>query len=124
MDVTKPVQAQLEAYNRKDLDGLMAAYAADAEQFDLHGDLLAKGHDAMRQRYIERFKEPELHARLVSRTVVGQFVIDVEIITRNFPEGRGTVEMLCIYEVHDDLIIRASFKTGAKMLFAGELFSF
>jgi hypothetical protein len=118
MDVTKPVQAQLDAYNRKDLDGLMAAYAADSVQLELHGKVLAKGHDEMRQRYIERFQEPDLHARLVSRAVVGQFVMDIEIITRNFPDGRGTVEMLCIYEVQDGLIVRASFKTGAVMLCA------
>jgi hypothetical protein len=31
--------------------------------------------------------------------VVGNVVVDSEEITRNFPEGLGTIEMLCIYEV-------------------------
>ena len=118
MDVIAPVQAQLEAYNRKDVEALLAAYAPDAEQFALHGERFAKGHEAMRVRYLERFSEPDLNARLVSRNVVGNFVTDVEIITRNFPEGRGTVEMLCVYEVRDGLIVRASFATGKTFTFA------
>jgi putative hydrolase of HD superfamily len=116
MDVTTPVVAQLDAYNRKDVDGLLAAYAPDAEQYALHGALLAKGHAAMRPRYVERFAEPDLHARLVSRNVVGNIVTDVEVITRNFPEGKGTIEMLCVYEVRDALIVKASFATGSTLL--------
>lgn len=106
------VQAQLDAYNAKDLDALMSTYAPDAAQFALHGDLLARGHDQIRPRYEQRFHEPDLHARLLSRTVLGNFVNDLEIVTRNFPEGRGTVEMLCVYEVVDGRIVRASFATG------------
>ena len=106
------VQAQLDAYNAKDLDALMSTYAPDAAQFALHGDLLARGHDQIRPRYEQRFQEPDLHARLLSRTVLGNFVTDLEIVTRNFPEGRGTVEMLCVYEVVDGRIVRASFATG------------
>lgn len=110
------VQAQLDAFNAKDLDALMAAYAPDAEQFALHGARMAKGHEEMRARYQVRFAEPDLHARLLSRTVVGNIVTDSEIITRNFPEGRGTLEMLCIYEVVDGRIQRASFATGEQRL--------
>jgi hypothetical protein len=106
------VQAQLDAYNAKDLDALMATYAPDAAQFALHGDLLARGHDQIRPRYEQRFFEPDLHARLLSRMVLGNFVTDLEIVTRNFPEGLGTVEMLCVYEVVDGRILRASFATG------------
>lgn len=74
------VQRQLEAYNARDVDAWLATYARDAEQHELHGALLAKGHDAMRAR-----------------------------ITRNFADGRGTIEMLCVYEVRDGRIRRASF---------------
>ena len=114
------VQAQLDAYNAKDRDRLLATYAADAdadaEQFTLHGELLAKGHDELRARYAARFVEPDLHARLLSRTVVGTVVVDVKGITRNFPAGLGSVEMLCIDEVADGLIHKASFVLGAKTL--------
>jgi putative hydrolase of HD superfamily len=110
------VQAQLDAYNAKGIDALMRTYAPDAEQFNLHGELLARGHDEMRPRYLARFTEPSLHARLLSRIVMGNTVTDLELITRNFPEGLGTIEMLCIYEVSDGRICRASFATGAKTM--------
>ncbi|MBZ2207947.1 nuclear transport factor 2 family protein [Massilia soli] len=106
------IQAQLDAFNARDIEGLMATYAPDAEQYQLHGSLLARGHEQMRPRYLARFDEPDLHARLVSRTVMDNVVVDLEIITRNFPEGLGTLEMLCIYEVADGLIRKASFAAG------------
>jgi putative hydrolase of HD superfamily len=110
------VQAQLDAFNARDIDALLRAYAPDAEQFALHGERLARGHDELRPRYLARFAEPDLHARLLSRTVMGKFVTDLELITRNFPEGVGTLEMLCIYEVVDGRIQRASFAPGAMTL--------
>ena len=110
------VQAQLDAYNAKDLDALMRTYAPDAQQFALHGGLLAEGHAQIRPRYQERFAEPGLQARLLSRQVAGNFVTDLEIVTRDFPEGPGTVEMLCVYEVVDGRIVRASFATGEKRM--------
>jgi putative hydrolase of HD superfamily len=112
------VQAQLDAFNAKDIDALMRAYAPDAEQFTLHGERLASGHDEIRPRYLARFSEPDLHARLLSRIVMGNTVTDLEVITRNFPEGVGTIEMLCIYEVSEGRIRRASFATGEKRMSA------
>lgn len=111
------VQAQLEAYNAKDIDALMQTYAPDARQYALHGELMARGHEQMRPRYLERFAEPDLHARLVSRSVMGNFVTDLEVITRNFPEGLGTLEMLCVYEVVGGRIVCASFASGEKRMF-------
>jgi hypothetical protein len=110
------VEAQLAAFNAKDLDALMATYAPDAQQYVLHGELLAQGHEVLRARYAIRFAEPDLHARLVSRTCIGNMVVDAEIITRNFPEGVGMLEMLCVYEVVDGKIVRASFATGVQTL--------
>lgn len=121
MSSTSPitvVQQQLDAFNAKDIDALLATYAVDAEQFNLHGERLASGHAQMRERYLLRFSEPDLHAKLISRTVIGNIVTDAELITRNFPEGKGSLEMLCIYEVIDGRIQRASFSLGAKTLYA------
>lgn len=112
------VQAQLDAYNAKDIDALLATYAPDAEQYQLHGDLLARGHEQMRPRFLARFAEPDLHARLLSRTIMENIVIDYELITRNFPEGVGTVEMLCVYEVVNGRIRKASFAIGKTTLAA------
>ncbi|WP_211462776.1 nuclear transport factor 2 family protein [Collimonas silvisoli] len=110
------VQAQLDAYNAKDIEALLTTYAPDAEQYQLHGELLARGHEQMRSRFLTRFAEPDLHASLISRTVMGNIVIDFELITRTFPEGAGSVEMLCIYEIANGRIQKASFATGKTRL--------
>ena len=110
------VQAQLDAYNAKDIEALLQTYAPNAQHFTLHGGLLAQGHEQLRPRFLARFAEPDLHAKLLSRIVVGNVVTDAEVITRNFPEGVGTLEMLCVYEVVDGRIQRASFAVGEKKL--------
>lgn len=112
------VQAQLDAYNAKDIERLLATYAVDAEQFTLHGERFAQGREEMRARFLLRFAEPDLHARLLSRSVAGPVVVDLESITRNFPEGLGTLEMLCIYQVEGGHIQKASFAVGEKKLLA------
>jgi putative hydrolase of HD superfamily len=110
------VQRQLEAYNARDLSAWLATYAPDAEQYELHGARLAAGHAQMRERMAARFAEPDLHAELLSRVVMGPVVVDHERVTRNFPEGKGTIEMLCVYEVVNGVIARASFALGAKLV--------
>ena len=119
MSPTSPlhvVQAQSEAYNAKDIEALLKAYASDAEQYVLHGELLARGHEEMHPGFLARFTEPDLHAHLLSRTGMANIVVDHEVITRNFPEGLGALEMLCIYEVQDDRIAKASFAVGEERL--------
>lgn len=74
----------------------------------------------MRQRIAIRFAEPDLHAHLLNRIVMGNVVVDHELITRNFPEGKGQVEMLCIYEIKQGLISTASFSVGKPELFAAD----
>lgn len=106
------IQRQLEAYNARDLEAWLATYKADAEQYLLHAGLLASGHDAIRRRMTDRFNDPALHAELVSRTVMDNIVIDHEFVTRTFPDGLETVEMVCIYEVHAGLIVKATFAIG------------
>lgn len=106
------VQRQLAAYNARDLEAWLATYAEDAKQFELAGKLLAAGHAELRARTGIRFAEPDLHARLLQRSVMGHVVVDHEVVTRNFPEGIGTVEMVCIYVVRQGLIQTASFEIG------------
>lgn len=71
----------------------------------------------MRKRMLVRFAEPDLHARLLSRAVMENIVVDHEVITRNFPEGKGEIEMLCVYEVQNGLIKTASFAVGQPKLY-------
>jgi hypothetical protein len=116
LDPATVIQLQLSAYNTKDVEAWLATYAPDATQYELHGGVLAQGHAVLRERITARFQEPDLHARLLSRTVMGSVVVDYEEVTRNFPEGRGTQELLCVYELHNGLIQKASFAMGQKRL--------
>jgi hypothetical protein len=109
-DITTPemvVQQQLDAYNAHDIDALLSIYADDAQLFEHPATLIASGSQALRERYTARFQEPNLHAKLVNRMVMGQRVIDHELITRTFPEGPGTLEMIMIYEVQNGRIAKA-----------------
>lgn len=110
------IQRQLDAYNAKDLDGWLATYAIDATQYLIDGEILASGHVEMRKNIEIRFQEPDLNATLINRIVFDNIVVDHELITRNFPEGKGTLEMLCVYHVENDLIQKAQFKISHKKL--------
>jgi hypothetical protein len=110
------VQRQLDAYNARDIDALLATYAPDARQFEHPGKLLATGAAEMRERMAARFAEPNLHARLLRRVVMGNIVIDHEEVTRTFPEGAGRVDMVAIYEVADGKIQSASVQVSNKRL--------
>ena len=114
------VQRQLDAYNARDIEALMATYAEDAQQFEHPSKLLASGSAQMRERFIARFAEPNLHAQLLKRIVAGNMVIDHEKVTRTFPEGTGTLELVAIYEVQNGKIANAWFIFGAKVLDPGK----
>ena len=110
------IQRQLDAYNARDIDTLIAIYADDAQLFEHPSTLLVTGSAALRERFAVRFKEPNLHARLLKRIVQGAIVVDHEEVTRTFPEGTGKIELLMIYEVQGGRIAKAWTIAGAKTL--------
>jgi hypothetical protein len=110
------IQRQLDAFNARDVAALLATYADDAALFEHPDKLLARGAAALRERFTARFSEPNLHAALQHRIVMGNFVFDHEIVTRTFPEGPGTLEVVMIYEVQAGRIARSWSVPGAKTL--------
>lgn len=110
------VQRQLDAYNARDIDKLIATYAEDAQQFEHPNTLLADGAEQIRERSIVRFREANLHAHLLKRIVSGDVVIDHERVARTFPEGEGTIELVAIYKVSGGRISKAWFISGTKTL--------
>jgi hypothetical protein len=74
------VQKQLDAYNAREVDSWLATYADDAQQFEHPSKLLASGAPQLRERIIARFQEPNLHAKLHQRMVMGNIVIDRETV--------------------------------------------
>jgi hypothetical protein len=117
-DPESVVQRQLDAFNLRDVDALLSIYAEDAQLFEHPSKLLASGSAELRERYAARFQEPNLHAVLLKRIAAGAIVVDHEKVTRTFPEGPGTVELVMIYEVNAGRIAKAWSIAGAKTVFA------
>ncbi|WP_379984132.1 nuclear transport factor 2 family protein [Dyella koreensis] len=112
MNIEYPVQQQLDAYNASDIERFMQWWADDCRYYAFPSTLLADGAAQIRARHVERFKEPGLHGELIKRIVVGNVVVDQEIVQRTFPDGRGEVDVMAIYEVEAGKIVRAWFKLG------------
>lgn len=116
-DSESVVQRQLDAFNARDVEALLSAYAEDAQLFEHPSTLLATGTAELRKRYSVRFQEPNLHAVLLSRIVSGTIVVDHEKVTRAFPEDAGQAELVMIYEVQNGKIARAWSIAGPKTIF-------
>ena len=110
------VQAQLEAYNARDIDAFIATYADDVKLFELPEKLLSEGTAPMRERYGKLFTDERLHATIVNRIVMGNTVVDYERVRLTFPKGPGTVEAIAIYEVLDGKITKVWFRYGERKL--------
>ena len=111
-----PVQKQLEAYNARDIDAFMEWWADDCQCFLFPDQPLARGTVEIRARYVARFEEPNLHAEILARMIVGNLVIDHEHITRTFPNGPGEIDTIAMYEIDDGKIVKAWFKMGEPRL--------
>jgi hypothetical protein len=111
MTAEEVVQAQVEAYNRRDIDAFMALHSPKAIIYNLPDNtVIVEGHEAIRERYIGRFTNPDLHAEIVNRIVLNNRVIDHEHV--HGIEPNRIVEAIAIYEVEDDLIQRVWFIYG------------
>lgn len=114
--ITHPVQAQLDAYNARDIEAFMPWWADDCEFYAFPSTLLASGVEQVRARHVERFKESNLQATLVQRIVVGNMVVDQEVVTRTFPEGSGEVDVVAIYLIESGKIAKAWYRMGTPRL--------
>lgn len=108
-DPRSVVQRQFDAYNAHDVGALVDTYADDAEQFAHPSKLLASGSAQLRDRYTARFRDDKPHAALVSRTVLGNMVVDHEEVTNRSDQGIVKASIVAIYEVQYGKISRAWF---------------
>lgn len=114
------VQGQFEAYNARDIDAFMRWWAEDCRYYAFPDQLLASGAAAIRERHLARFREPNLHGRLVKRIAVANVVVEQEVVTRTFLDGPGEVDVVAIYEVDGGKIANAWFKMGLPRLHPAE----
>lgn len=95
-----PVQAQVDAFNARDVDAFLAAYAPDAVIEGPDGAVMMGGHEPMRAFYGQLFDlSPDLHVEIPTRIRVGAFVIDEEQTTGFVLEGFPT-------EIHAAVLYR------------------
>lgn len=110
--LTKPVRAQLKAYNTQDVDLFLAQYHEGVQVKTIGGELLAEGTGQMRERYTKLFAEnPNNRAEVTERWVVGRHVFDQEVVTGR--EGQmEPVRVVAIYLVENGLIRTVTFVQG------------
>jgi hypothetical protein len=96
-------QAQLEAYNAKDLQRFLDVFADDVREFrPPETEPFLIGREAFAEYYgSQRFTLPGLHAEVLERMVVGTIVVDHERISGIRTEP---VEGVAVYEVVDGRI--------------------
>lgn len=108
--MTKLVERQLDAYNRRDLQAFSACYHTDVMvNFLISGKTDSKGIKEFTEGYRELFEiSPELKCELKSRTVLKDSIIDEELVTglAGHPNGLHAV---AIYGFRDGLIDRVWF---------------
>lgn len=104
------VQAQVDAFNRRDVEAFMATYAPGAIHWEYPADTVWNGAARIRAHYTELFSDPDaqgLHVDVRERIVKGRFVIDHGFY-RGLP-GEDTHVSVVIYEVVDGRIQNAWF---------------
>ena len=101
------VDAQLEAYNRRDVEAFLAFYSDDAVLLRHPDKVTQTGKAEMRARYQRSFANKNARAEIVKRIVFGRFVIDHERITA--PPAKGEIVAVAIYEIRDGKIVRVTF---------------
>jgi len=106
---TDVVQDQVEAYGARDIDAFLATYASDAKLWrHPNGELIAEGHEAMRETYSTMFEaSPGLKIHIQQRTTIGEFVIDLELVSGM--RGSEPVRAVAIYQVQGGLISNVWF---------------
>ena len=98
-----PVQAQVDAYNARDIDAFVAAYHADVVITDASGRAIMSGQDTIREEYGALFEaSPDLRAEILGRVSAGAWTVDHERVSRD----GDTRELLVAYQVADGLITR------------------
>lgn len=102
------VQKQLDAYNKQDIEAFCNVFDENVKVYKNITDTVAyvTNKEALYKTYNELFKKyPKNYSTLKSRMQNGNFIIDHEYIT-----GRETpLEVIAIYEVKNDKIIRCWF---------------
>lgn len=101
-------QAQLDAYNQRDLEAFLLPYADSVAVYTFPNQLQYRGKAEMRKVYGQMFQNlPDLHCTLVNRMVQGNTVIDQESVV--FRKGEKPLQAIAIYKVKAGKIAEVYF---------------
>lgn len=101
------VQAQLDAYNARDIDAFVATFTDDIVAYDLQSNTQRfAGTAGLRKWYGAQFVRcPAQRSLVVSRNVVGLYVFDLELITGTVDDAGRPIDpytLMAIYRVRAD----------------------
>jgi uncharacterized protein (TIGR02246 family) len=107
-DATDVVDAQVEAYQAKDVERFLACYAEDASVVLFDGTPMFADRKAMREQYGKLFAaSPDLHLTIANRVTAGEFVVDEEHLSGvHFGDMPTEMTALSVYRVTDGKISR------------------
>lgn len=103
------IQKQLEAYNKRDIHAFIALFDENCQihRFGEQAPFLT-GKGQIREFYQELFdRSPQLYSKIITRTVIGNKVIDHELISGRKGSSEA-IELVMIYVVENDLILSAT----------------
>ena len=112
MTPTQIVQAQVDAYNARNISDFINCHAPNIELFSFPENTpYANGRASLKEIYEDVFdNSPNLHAEINNRIVMGNTVIDHEKVTGR--KGIDTLTIIAIYEIENGLIAKARFIRG------------
>lgn len=109
MNPEEIVQAQVVAYNNRDIEKFAACHAVQVELFNFSEPVpFVVGRERLIEVYGDVFQNsPSLHTEIINRIIMGNKVIDHEVVTGR--KGIERLEIIAIYEVKNSLISKAHF---------------
>jgi len=103
------VKKQVVAYNSRNISDFTHCHHPEVELYSLgESEPFVRGREQLRKRYKVLFdRSPELHTEIVQRMIMGNTVIDKEIVTGR--AGVASQKFIAIYQIEEGLIARVDF---------------
>ena len=100
------VDAQVKAFQGRDLESFLACYSANAVIKDADGNVIVSGLDSLRRMYAQLFRDsPGLAVQIPSRMAVSEYVIDEERIEGfNMAGFPPAIHAVAVYRITDGTI--------------------
>lgn len=107
------VDAQIKAFQGRDLEGFLACYSANAVIKDADGNVMMSGLDSLRRMYAQLFRDsPCLALQIPNRMAVSEYVIDEKCIEGfNLAGYPSTIHAVAVYRITDGTIQEVTLLT-------------